>query len=161
MVDLVEEVGISHGSSTNHDCVSTDFFDALFGFLDRADVTVGDEWNFCQSLSDLVKGLKVCVASIHLLASTAMHSEGRNTCCFSSEGIFYCQRRVSPAGAHFDSKGDIKDRLDLIDDRVDLVWILEPHSASFVLHDFVNWAAHVDIDDIGFGVFLDEFCCAC
>ena len=41
------------------------------------------------------------------------------------------------------------------------IWILEPHSASFVLHDFINWAAHVDIHDIGFGVFLDEFCCAC
>ena len=161
MVDLVEEVRISHSSAANHDCVSPDFFDALFGFLDRTDITVGDEGNLGQSLSDLVKSLKVCVACIHLFTGTAMHGEGRNTCSFSSEGIFYCQRWVSPAGTHFDSKWNIKDRLDLVDDRVNFIWILEPHSASFVLHDFVNWAAHVDIHDIGLSVFLDEFCCAC
>ncbi len=45
----------------------------------------------------------------------------------------------------------LQDRLDLVDDRVNLIGVLEPHSASFVLHDFVNWAAHVDIHDIGFG----------
>ena len=84
MVDLVEEVGISHGSAANHDCVSTDFFDTLFGFLNSTDVTVSDKWNLGQSLSDLVKGLKVCVTCIHLLTGAAMHGEGRNTCSFSS-----------------------------------------------------------------------------
>ena len=51
--------------------------------------------------------------------------------------------------------------MNLIDDGVDLVWVLEPHSTSLVLDDFIHRATHVDIDDIGLGIFLDKFSCAC
>ena len=89
VVDLVEEIGVSHGCATNHDSVSPDFFDTLFGFLDRTDITICDKWNLGQSLSNLVKSLKVCVTCVHLFTGTAVHSEGRDTCSLSSEGIFH------------------------------------------------------------------------
>ena len=46
----------------------------------------------------------------------------------------------------------IKDRLDLVDDRVNLIWILS-HIAPACSSRFVN-SSLVDIHDIGFGVFL-------
>ena len=46
------------------------------------------------------------------------------------------------------------------DDFIDFLWILEPFSSSFVFDNFVDRAAHIDIDDIRLGVFLDKFRCA-
>ena len=75
MVDLVKEVGISHSCATNHDSVCTDFFDTLFGFLNRTDVTVGDEWNFCQCLGYVVQGLEVSMPCVHLLTGATVHGQ--------------------------------------------------------------------------------------
>ncbi len=84
---------------------------------------------------------------LYTFAHVAMHGEGRNTCSFSKGKYFLLPEMDRPSRYAFDSKWDIKDRLDLR-----YKFDPEPHSASFVLHDFVNWAAH-DIHDIGF-VFL-------
>ena len=90
MIDLVEEIRIAHSSATNHDRISTDFFDPLFGVLNRTDISVCDKWNLSQGLCNLVKGLKICMTRIHLLPSSSMHGKGRDTCSFSSERIFNC-----------------------------------------------------------------------
>lgn len=43
MVDLVERVGISHGSSANHDCFQ--LLRCVAWLWTSTDITVGDEWN--------------------------------------------------------------------------------------------------------------------
>ena len=85
VIDLVEEIRIAHSSATNHDRISTDFFDPLFGILNCADISVCDKWNLGQSLCNLVKGLKIRMPRIHLLPSSPMHGKGRDTRSFGSD----------------------------------------------------------------------------
>ena len=78
-----------------------------------------------------MKSLKVRMTSIHLLTGTTMHSRAE-TPAASAARAFSTARMVRPACTHFDSEGDIKDRLNLVDDRVDLIWSLSHIAPSLV-----------------------------
>ena len=62
VVDLVEEVGISHGCATNHDSVSPDFFDTLFSFFNQ----INHYFETGEILPDLTFEDKMKIAYEHL-----------------------------------------------------------------------------------------------
>ena len=160
MVDLVEEVRIPMAARPIM-TASAPTLRCVVWLLDSTDITVGDEGDLGQSLGHVARSQGLHDPVYICSTGTAMHGEGRNTCSFSGEGISTAREESDQPVRILTVRGISRTDWTLLIYRVDLVWVLEPHRPALVLHDFVNWAAHVDIDDIGLGVFLYEFCCAC
>ena len=160
VLDFAEDPGVLYGGATDHGAVDGSGFLAVFEGFGGGDVAVSDDWDG-DGLGALVDDIPVGFAAVGLGASSPVDGDGLDAAIFEKVADFGGVDGIGiPTDADFSGDGNlISDGLDDFCGGVGEEGAVAKEGGTAVFgDDFVDWAAEVEVDEVGLFPIDNFFC---
>jgi len=153
--DVAEEPGADECAAADHDAGAAGVFDHVAGVFGGSDVAVADDGDALDAGDDLGDAVEAGLTGEFHGGGAAVDGDEADADIFeAAREVGGDDGGVIPAEAEFAGEGRAEEAgFDLFDHAEGLVGVAEEFGAAVFLGDFVDGAAHVDVDDVGAAVF--------
>lgn len=149
--DIAEDPGVTEGTAADHEAGAAGDVQHALGVFGGADIAIADDGDFVDGSDDLSDAVEAGLAGEAHLRGAAMNGDEGDAGLFETFGeVRGDDGGVIPTEAELaGERGAEEAAFDFVDHAEGVVGVAEEFGASVLFGDFVDGAAHIDVDDVG------------